>query len=239
VKENKSEIKQVGKFVYDNRVKVFQGVSNAQRFVEKNMRGNKNPIRYLQAGEIHVPLHNFTGPGTKVDQAAVRNHEPYNEIDACSKVHDLEFNRLFKMPLGRERSEGIRKADREALECYARHKNADGYRLAAGGINAKIALEDLSPTIFDKIMGETYRGVEPALKAPKKKCKGSRNRKKCEQRGGVLAGELLVDNIMSGVAALPYLATPLALGVMYGEYRLGKSLYDRFAGNDQAVEPAT
>jgi len=238
VRENQNEIKQAGKFVYDNRAKVFQGVSNAQRFVEKNIRSNKKPIRYLQQGEVHVPLHNFTGPGTKIGQAAVRNHAPYNKIDACSKIHDIEFDRLFKMPLGRERSEKIRIADREALECYNRHKNEAGYRLAVRGINTKIGLEDLSPTIFDKIMGQTYRGVEPALKP--KKCKGSKNKKKiCEQRGGTLVGEVLVDNAMSAVATLPYLATPLALSVMYGEYKLGKSLYDRFARNNQpVVEPA-
>jgi hypothetical protein len=229
VKENKSEILSKA---WENREKIFQVTSNAQRFVDKNMRGNKNPIRYLELGEIHVPNHNFTGPGTKIELEHVRNHAPYNEVDACSKIHDLEFNRLFKMPLGKERSEGIRKADREALECYARHKNADGYRLAAGGINTKIALEDLSPTIFDKIMGQAYRGVEPALKAPKKKCKGSRkNRKKCEQRGGSINPETAIQ-VLNAVAA------PLVVGALYGEYRLGKYLYDRLKRDNQVIEPA-
>tara|TARA_R110000868_G_scaffold230985_4_gene484285 strand:+ start:763 stop:1050 length:288 start_codon:yes stop_codon:yes gene_type:complete len=61
VRDNQDEIKQAGKYLYDNRAKVFQGISNAQRFVEKNLKGNPRPIRYLQEGEIHLPNHNYTG----------------------------------------------------------------------------------------------------------------------------------------------------------------------------------
>lgn len=229
LRDNEDEIKKAGKFLYDNRAKVFQGVSNAQRFVEKNLKGNPRPIRFLQEGEVHLGLHNYTGPGTRVDQAAVRNFKPYNEIDACSRTHDLQFDKIFKMPLGRERSEQIRAADREALACYERHKGADGYRLASAGINTKISLEDLSPTIFDKIMGESYRGAEPGL-TPKKKCRG-RNLRKCHQQTG---GDMDPE---SAVQLLTAAATPLVLAAMYGEYKLGQYIYDRFARNDQVVEP--
>ena len=50
------------------------------------------------------------------------------------------------------------------LECYNKYPDVDGYRFAKLGINSKIKLEDLSPKIFDSIMGQDYRGVELELK---------------------------------------------------------------------------
>ena len=120
VKENKNEILQKA---YENRAKIFQYTSNAQRFVSKNIKGDNRPIRYLKENEIHLPNHNFTGPGTRIDLPEVRNFKPYNNIDACSKVHDIEFNEIFKMPLGKERSEKIREADRKVLACYDKYPN--------------------------------------------------------------------------------------------------------------------
>jgi len=224
VREHKQQIKDG---LYQNRERIFQITSNAQRFVSKR-RGNKKPIRYLEKGEIHLPNHNFTGPGTKIELDHVRNFSPYNEIDACSKVHDIEFNRLFKLPLGsKERVEGIRKADREALECYSQHKNQEGFRLAYGGINTKILLEDLDPNLFDKLMGKEYRGAAAGLndsnpqdkrdektvdpRKPKKPCKG-RNRKKCLQRGG----------------RVPYLGLPRNKFIQHDlEYDLNKTVIGR------------
>ena len=229
VKEHKQQIKDG---LYENRARIFQITSNAQRFVAKR-RGNKKPIRYLEKGEIHLPNHNFTGPGTKIEDPAVRNHAPYNDIDACSKVHDIEFNRLFKLPLGsKERAEGIRKADRAALACYAQHKGQEGFRLAYGGINGKILLEDLDANLFDKLMGKEYRGAAAGLndektvelgepknagkklsepRKPRKPCKG-RNRKKCLQRGGASA----------------YLGLPLHNHMLHDpSYELNKTLIGR------------
>lgn len=58
VKENPDKVVQKA---YENRAKIFQYTSNAQRFVSKNIKGNKKPIRYLKEGEIHLMNHNFTG----------------------------------------------------------------------------------------------------------------------------------------------------------------------------------
>ena len=237
VKEHKQQIKDG---LYENRERIFQVTSNAQRFVSKR-RGNKKPIRYLEKGEIHLPNHNFTGPGTMIEQEHVRNHAPYNDIDACSKVHDIEFDRLFKLPLGKERSEGIRKADRAALECYAQHKEQEGFRLAYGGINTKILLEDLDPSLFDTLMGKEYRGAAAGMndektvelgqpidagkklsepRKPRKPCKG-RNRRKClKQRGGNFP-------VLSG-SRVPYLGMPLHNHIQHDpEYELNKALIGR------------
>lgn len=211
VKENKEEI---AKKAYENRGKIFQTVSNAQRFVSKNIKRNPRPIRYLKEGEIHAMNHGFTGPGTRIDLPEVRNHKPYNNIDACSKVHDIEFNEIFKMPLGKERSEKIRQADRKVLECYDKYPNDSGYTLAKLGINSKIKLEDLSPAIFDQIMGEDYRGVEPELKEEDRQNRKDRLR----QRGG------FIDPITGYLM----IAGPLTAGALYLEAAAGKKLYDMY-----------
>ena len=238
VKNNKEDI---AKKIYENKDKAFMYTSNAHRFYEKNSRGNTKPIRYLKEGEIHVPLHGFTGPGTRIDLPEVRNFKPYNNIDACSKTHDLAFEKLFKMPLGKERSEGIRKADKEALECYSKYPSEAGYQLAYNGINSKIALENISPMLFDKLMGQEYRGVASELKEepvetvelgeikkptmPKEDCEFSSNKRRCYiiQRGGN------IDPITAYLAAVG----PVAAGLLYAEYRGGKYLYDRIMNKEE------
>jgi hypothetical protein len=213
LKDNKEDI---AKKAYENRAKIFQTISNAQRFVSKNIKKNPNPIRYLKENEIHVMNHNFTGPGTRIDLPEVRNHAPYNGIDACSKIHDIKFNEIFKMPLGKERSEKIREADRKVLECYDKYPNDSGYRLAKLGINSKIRLEDLSPSLFDQIMGQNYRGVEPELKDEEKKDKADR-KERLRQKGGLdpITGYLMV-------------AGPLTAGALYLESVAAKKLYDLY-----------
>ena len=208
-------IKSAGQFVFDNKATVFKNVSNAQRFVAKNISGDTKPIRYLKNGETHAPLHNFTGPGTRIDLPEVRNFKPYNGIDACSKIHDFQFDKIFKMPLGKARSEAIRKADIEAIKCYNKHPNDKGYLLAKTGINSKMTLEDISPAIFDKIMGEDYRGVQPGLK----------------QKGGSMS--LAEMYRLSKIVSIPAVAL-----AGYGEYRLGKMIYDRLKRNNK-VEKET
>ena len=121
------------------------------------------------------------------------------------------------MPLGKERSEKIRQADRKVLECYDKHPNDSGYTLAKAGINSKIKLEDLAPAIFDKIMGQDYRGVEPELKENIED-----KRTKIRQRGG------FIDPVTGGLILG---AIPVA-GALYGEYRLGKHLYDKYGGHN-------
>jgi hypothetical protein len=150
--------------VYTDPKFVFKNISNAQRYVSKEVIGDNRPIRYLKEGEIHLPNHNFTGPGTRIDDPDVRGFQPYNGVDACSKQHDIEFNDIFKMPLGPERQKKIREADTKVLECYDNHPNDAGYTMAKTGLNSKINLEDISPMIFDKIMGEAYRGVNSGQK---------------------------------------------------------------------------
>lgn len=111
----------------------------------------KDPLhkksRVLYDGEYHIPLHNFTGPGTRIDIKDVRDFPPYNEIDACSKQHDLDYDEIKHQSLDtvskKQKNKEIMKADRRAIECYNKHKNVYGYTAAKAGISGKLGLETL------------------------------------------------------------------------------------------------
>lgn len=180
----------------------FKNISNAQRFVSKNILRDPNPIRYLDRGELHLPNHAYSGPLTNLKK--YRNFPPYNNIDACSREHDLDYEEAFEYPEGsEERRKLIREADNEVMECYDRYKNEDGYRIAKMGVNLKTKVEDVSPALFNMIMGEAYRGSQEG---------------KGEQRGGD-QGDLMTPFIYAmGMGALP---------LMYGEYKLIKTIYDK------------
>lgn len=101
--------------------------------------------RLLYDGEYHVPLHNFTGPGTRMDLKEVRDFPPYNGIDACSKTHDIQYGDIkHNQTLTKEqKAKAIMNADREAIECYNMHKNEYGYGPAKLGISGKLGVETL------------------------------------------------------------------------------------------------
>ena len=42
-------------------------------------------------GEWHLPGHNFTGPGTKLQYRLERGDEPINKVDALSLHHDMRY----------------------------------------------------------------------------------------------------------------------------------------------------
>jgi hypothetical protein len=91
--------------------------------------------RKLLDGEKHYGCHNFTGPGTRIDLPEVKNFKPYNNIDACSKQHDIDYMNNKGNPAG------IHEADKKALACYDRYSNENGYIAARAGIGIKAAAE--------------------------------------------------------------------------------------------------
>ena len=218
IKDHKQDIIDAGAFVYNNPKLVFQYTSNGQRFVSKNIIGNKRPIRYLKLGELHLKNHNFTGPGTRVDLAEVANHAPYNDIDACSKIHDLEYERIFKMPKGREREQAIRDADIESIKCYNKHRGEHGYRLASTGINSKMLFENVDPSTFEDLLSDDYKGAERGISTIKDD-KPQKPQIPSGQRGGFF------DPISVATYGTAAIIPVIAAG--YGEYRLGKYIYQR------------
>lgn len=142
-----SDIKDISKVA-------FKKASNIYR--ASNCDGKSRP---LELGEIHVPCHNFTGPGTKMNIPKVYNFPAYNEIDQCSKIHDQEYNKIFKMPLGPAREKAIRVSDEKVLKCYDKYPNVQGYTLAKAGIKGKMAAENYLPEEIVKSIAGGYYGA--------------------------------------------------------------------------------
>jgi len=212
VKENKDEILQKA---WENKEAIFKNVSNAQRFVEKNIRKNPNPIRYLDEGEIHIPLMSYCGPNTNLNK--YRNFPPYNAVDNACRTHDLDFEKAFKLPLGsKERQEAIREADVKAVKELDKYKGMYGQKLARGGLALKQRLEDLDPSIIRSLMGEAYVGVKKEIDDEEKESRENR-KERLRQKGGLdpITGYLM-------------LAGPLTAGALYLEAKAGKKLYDLY-----------
>lgn len=108
--------------------------------------------RQLLDGEYHYGCHNFTGPGTRIDLPEVSNYPPYNDIDNCSRIHDIEYEQYRGQP------DKIRKADEDAIKCYNKYPDQNGYLVAKSGINGKMALENVLPIVIKSIAPD-FSGV--------------------------------------------------------------------------------
>lgn len=130
--------------------KGFQIAANAYRKVA--CQGRARP---LELGEFHFGCHQFTGPGTKIDK--YRNAIPYNDIDNCSRTHDIEYEEADREPDKKKRERLIREADLRAIECYDKYPKENGYLAARAGINGKVHFEKILPTLA-KSIAPTYFG---------------------------------------------------------------------------------
>ena len=222
VSQNQDKIVEAGQFLVDNRSKVFQNVSNGQRFYEKNWKKNPKPIRYLTPGEYHIPLMSYCGPGTNL--TTYRNFPPYNEVDNVCRNHDLAFEKAFKMPLGSaERRIAIREADKKAVKDLDKFPNTYGQRLARTSIALKQRVEDIDPSIIVNIMGEAYVGAEKAIVENEQE----KRKEKLRQKGGFDTA------INLPLEAVPLIFAPLTAAALYGEYRLAKFLGSKLTQSQQ------
>lgn len=129
--------------------KLFQKAANYYR---KNFCQGKS--RPLKDGEYHLGCHNFTGPGTRIDLPEVLNYKPYNNIDACSKQHDIDYTNANGDP------NLIREADKKAIICYDKYKNESGYTAARNGINNKMKIENIMPQLVRSVApGYSGKGI--------------------------------------------------------------------------------
>jgi hypothetical protein len=115
--------------------------------------------RQLKDNDFAYGCHQFTGPGTPIDDPSVRNAKPFNDIDACSKQHDFDYEAAQKAPNEKERAKLIREADIKAVACYSKYPNENGYLVAKSGINGKMALEKVLPILI-KSVAPTYSGAK-------------------------------------------------------------------------------
>ncbi len=50
---------------------------------------------YYNAGklpELHLPGHNFTGPGTRLKERLLKGDVPVKELDKAAKFHDITYS---------------------------------------------------------------------------------------------------------------------------------------------------
>lgn len=134
--------------------KAYEVLENQYR--KRFCDGRARPLKY---GELHPLCANFEGPGTRIDLPEVRNYPPYNKSDACSKQHDLAYEKASKEKDSKLREQIIRKADEEIIKCLSQIQDEEPYKsLGLAGIESKIKLEDLIPTLTKLISGKSYFG---------------------------------------------------------------------------------
>ena len=90
--------------------------------------------------ELHMPGHQFTGPGTKISKRIVNKVQPADEVDAISKTHDIDYSTATT-------PDAVRRADRKMenslLAIRNTSKNKTKLYTALAGIRSKIIMEDL------------------------------------------------------------------------------------------------
>ena len=141
-------------FAGDILKKTFQLLANAYR-----TRYCNGKARQLEFGEAHLPCHNFTGPNTRIDLKTVRNHAPYNMIDAQAKKHDLAYYRASFLSSDKEIRTAIKEADEQFIKDIEPYKNDSGYTLAKAGIEGKMALSSAFPLIMEQLLGKKHFGA--------------------------------------------------------------------------------
>ena len=137
------------------RLHVFQRVANRSR--AKDPRS-----RLLYGDERHIRGHNFSGPGTHIHDRWVRETPPFNEVDACSREHDIVYYQVARKEgmEAAERRRLFREADKRARVCYDRHPRDRGYEVARAMLRGKRAIEQNAPRVVSsRILGDYSAAV--------------------------------------------------------------------------------
>jgi hypothetical protein len=81
----------------------------------------------------------------------VADFEPYDPVDACSKIHDLDYQRAKQEPDPEKRALLIREADERAVKCYDKFKDVQPIQsIARAGIHGKLTVEKLISALKGK-----------------------------------------------------------------------------------------
>ena len=140
-------------FLSDIAKTTFKLLANSYR--SRYCDGKARP---LQFGELHLPCHNFTGPGTNIRSSAVRNMKPYNNIDAQAKKHDIAYYNASFMTNRDAIRQAIKKADQDFIKNIEPYKSESGYKMGKAGIEGKMQLTKLMPRLATFILGKNLTG---------------------------------------------------------------------------------
>lgn len=162
VKEMK-EIQKGGNILSD----LFTNVSNDTRMkaLDDPNQHNKK-IRLLKKGEKHVTFKkdgqviasNFMGPGTRIDLPEVMNFPPYNKSDEAAKYHDIDYQFITSQnDLSKDqKSRMIRQSDINLIDRLRSLPSDELKDIGIRGMQAKMTLENKTPYIAKKILGNYY-----------------------------------------------------------------------------------
>ena len=77
---------------------------------------------------MHLPGHNFTGPGTKLRERLLKGDKPINKLDEKAMFHDLVYS-IFKDK--KERHVFDKKLQAEAMEIFSNPHSSKKEKLEA------------------------------------------------------------------------------------------------------------
>lgn len=141
---------------------IISGMRNIGRKILSKL-SNVEGLTDLFAGERHLPMANFLGPGTKIEKRVARGDVGVSAADKAAKIHDLDYSKIAKMMKDDENydfAKDVREADKKFLSSLEKGKKTDKSRLnkvhtkmAKAGIKLKLLGEDLGVLSRKKYIG--------------------------------------------------------------------------------------
>lgn len=64
----------------------FVSTTQGAGFINDLLNSGKLP-------EMHLPGHNFTGPGTRLQERLLRGDKPINQLDSAARDHDVAYSK--------------------------------------------------------------------------------------------------------------------------------------------------
>lgn len=130
--------------------KIYQGIANLYR--RNFCDGKARPLEY---GELHPLCANYEGPGTRIDLHG--DYPPYNNTDNCARVHDYDYEEIFKIKDDNIRAQKVREADDKFLKCVDSFSHEEPYySIGKAGISGKSKIEDFLPSITKNLFGNYF-----------------------------------------------------------------------------------
>lgn len=120
--------------------------------------GEKHALLLSEDGKRYVP-HGWSGPGTHVDKRLALGVKPVDQVDACSKAHDIAYNNLSKARKAgkitkEEHIKGVKTADDVFRMCSKKVTDRPKLAKLAGTLIAtKGVAEDVGVISREKFSG--------------------------------------------------------------------------------------
>ena len=116
-----------------NNRNMVQGICTICGSKKSNIVSGKGLVNdLLNSGklpELHLPNHNYTGPGTKLRERLLKGDVPINKLDKASQFHDMSYE-IFKDTIDRHKFD--KKLQKEAFQIAKSKDSTVKDKLEAG-----------------------------------------------------------------------------------------------------------